>query len=529
MKSGRLNLNQLIKAETYWSDAIAEEVKNEFPEREIYTTAAGISPSGIVHFGNFRDVITSYAVCESLKKLGLKSRCIFSWDNFDRLRKIPSNVDKSFQKYIGMPLSKVPSPIPGFSSYAEYFQAPFEKAMMELGIKLEYIDQTKEYESGRYDEIIFLALQKRKEIAKILLSFMSDKGKQDGNIDEKEYIENYYPISVYSRFTGKDIVKVLDYDGKSSITYECIETGKTETVDLTKERIAKLAWKIDWPMRWQEEGVVFEPAGHDHASPGGSYDVAEKIAIEVFHNRPPLFLEYKFVGIVGLGSKMSGSKGNAISPAELLEIYEPAILKWLYLKKRPDQAFSLAFDSEIYRQYDEFDREAGGCAFELANTLNYKNPIPFKQAVALGQITQWDKSKVTELIKDLKENYDPESIRQRLPKARAWLEKHNANELIKLNDAPNSEYAKILPDNSREHVRKLREELEKKHESIEDLENLVYEIPKKPGLSDKENSPLQKEFFKHVYNLLIGRDSGPRLSTFLWAVPREKVLNLLDI
>ena len=28
----------------------------------------------------------------------------------------------------------------------------------------------------------------------------------------------------------------------------------------------KLVWKVDWPMRWKHEGVIFEPAGEDHHS-----------------------------------------------------------------------------------------------------------------------------------------------------------------------------------------------------------------------------------------------------------------------
>jgi lysyl-tRNA synthetase class I len=55
----------------------------------------------------------------------------------------------------------------------------------------------------------------------------------------------------------------------------------------------------------------------------------------------------------------------------------------------------------------------------------------------------------------------------------------------------------------------------------------VYAIPKDESLSQKENAPLQRAFFKHVYMLLIGKDTGPRLSTFLSALPRETVLALL--
>ncbi len=51
----------------HWAQAIAEEVIDAFPDAQVYTAAAGISPSGVVHFGNFRDVMTIYAVGQALK------------------------------------------------------------------------------------------------------------------------------------------------------------------------------------------------------------------------------------------------------------------------------------------------------------------------------------------------------------------------------------------------------------------------------------------------------------------------------
>ena len=272
----------ISKGGTSWASVAADKIIALHPDASIYTTAAGISPSGVVHFGNFRDVATSHLVREALKEKGKKTRLIFSWDNFDRFRKVPIGVPESFVQYIGKPLSKIPDPFGELSSYAERFQKPFIEAMEQLGIDIEYRDQTALYESGVYDEMIFHALRNREKIAEILLSFMSEKAKGEKGLDPTHYRENYYPISVYSRFSGKDSTKILNYDGKSTITYLCAETGKEETVDLAKDHIAKLAWKIDWPMRWKHEQVRFEPGGHDHASPGGSYDVSSKVSKEIF-------------------------------------------------------------------------------------------------------------------------------------------------------------------------------------------------------------------------------------------------------
>ena len=538
---GRIDPNSYT-SDKHWGQTIAEEVIKQFPNEEIYTCAAGISPSGTVHFGNFRDVITALVVSKELEKMGKKSRVIFSWDDFDRLRKVPANVDESFAENVGKPYSKIPDPDGKAESYARHFQLPFEEAMKELNIVLDYRYQSKEYTSGSYTEKIVEALQKRKEIAKILLSFMTEKGKEEKGIDATQYIENYYPISIYSRFTGKDNTKVISYDGQYGVTYKCFDTDKEDTLDLREDGLAKLQWKVDWPMRWQYENVVFEPGGHDHASPGSSYDIATVMAPKIFGKKPPVFAEYKFIGIQGLGAKMSGSKGNAVSPLDLLSVYEPAVLKWLYMKKTPAQAFTLAFDSEIYRQYEEFDKEMENYrqgkldefskrALELSieGYSDAKNPIPFRQVVAFGQIVQFDTEKMIEFLKKINADYNKDSIESRLKRAKIWLEVYNRDEMIVIRDSVNKEYAKSMPDESKKYISELLKYLSGNVESAEEVEKKVYSIPKDESLDQKENAKRQRAFFKDVYNLLISADTGPRLSTFIWALGKDKVARLLKI
>lgn len=538
--SGRVADELFDRPETHWSDVIAERVLQSFPNEELYTCAAGISPSGIVHFGNFRDVMTSVGVANALKARGKKVRVLFSWDNFDRFRKVPAGVDLAWIEHIGKPLTAVPDPQGEFASYAERFQQEFEASMQELGIVLDYRYQTTEYTSGHYAERVIHAMKNRRRIGEILFENMSEIGKEEKQIDREEYLEKYYPIAVYSRFTGKDKAEIISYDGKHTIVYRCLDTNQEETLDLTKDFCVKLAWKADWPMRWGVEKVHFEPGGKDHASPGSSFDVGAVVARDVFGIEPPVFTGYEFVGIQGLGGKMSGSKGNAISPAQLLEIYEPALLKWLYTRKQPRQAFTLAFDTELYRQYDEYDR---ACAAKAAGTLAahevraieiaqdgcdaFTTPIPFKQAVALGQILQWDAEKVLEIAKVTSQEYEPASL-VRLSKARAWLLTYNPGEVIALLPEVNVAYRDALTDTDRAQLAELHDFLVANPAAgIPELETRVYDIPKKPELTQKENSVLQRTFFKHVYNMLIGTDAGPRLSTFLWAADRKRVLELL--
>jgi len=537
--NNRIGPKQYRKEGMHWSQVVAGIVLEKFPDLDTYTVAAGISPSGIVHFGNFRDVMTSYAVMKTLAMEGKKTRFVFSWDDFDHLRKIPANVPENFSEHVGKPLVNIPDPEGKEDSYARSFEVQFENAIQELGLPLEFIRQSKMYGTGAYTKEIKFALQNRERIGQILFSHMTEIAKSEKNITEADYIANYFPVAVYSRFSGRNNTKIISYDGGTKIKYYCHDTKQDDVIDFETEHFVKFVWKVDWPTRWVFEGVVFEPGGKDHANPGSSYDVGCDFMKNLFYKTAPLFIGYEFVGIRGTGAKMSGSKGNAVSPADLLEIYEPNLLLWLYTRAMPDAAFQLAFDSEIYRQYDEFDRE---CASFSAGTLEgekshalklalvketFKNPIPFRQAVAFGQILNWDANKVQEKLKESGFEYDLGSIEDRLVKAKNWLLKHNLEEAIILRTTPNTEFCATLGVAQKEHLKELVNVLDENLDS-KDLEARLYDIPKNSEFDQKQNAPLQREFFKNIYMLLVDRETGPRLATFLASLDRERVKNLLS-
>ncbi|HEY8108398.1 MAG TPA: lysine--tRNA ligase [Patescibacteria group bacterium] len=530
----------------HWAEAIAEEVLGEFPDEQEYVCAAGISPSGVVHFGNFREIMTNYPVVRALQRRGKRAKLLLYWDDYDRLRKVPAGIDPKFEQYVGMPLLAIPDPHGNQDmTYAQRFQRLFEGAMREFGFDIDYRYKGELYRSGTYDDAIRQAIEERERIAEILLSLMSDKAKRAQRIDEAQYKKDYYPVTVYSEFTGKDFTRITGFDGKT-LTYECKESGKTGTVELGTDHNIKLGWKIDWAMHWRHENITFEPGGVDHLSPGGPYDAATRIAREVFDRIPPVTIRYGFVGLQGVAGKMSGSTGLAKSPNELLEVYTEPILKWLYLRTQPKKNFSLAFDTEIFRQYDEFDREVAAYAagklprarsfaieeaFEDPKKLQaLKHPASFRQLVSFGQIVQWDEGKVLELLKSIGAEYDEASVKARLPRARNWLVDHNPDQLIALLEKPNTEYAKKMSEKARKNISELCTKLSAQgRESIEQLEELVYAIPKEPQASDDKNKQAQRAFFKDMYQLLIGQDRGPRLGTFLWAVERKKVRKLLEV
>jgi len=522
--------------EKHWAEIIADKLIAMNPKKKKFVLAAGISPSGTVHIGNFRDVITVDLVGRALKERKKEAELIFSWDEFDRLRKIPSNIPQSFAVYLGMPLAEIPDPWKCHDSYAKHFETDFEKVLPELGIEIRFIHQAEMYRKNKYLEGIKIAMEKRKEIAKILARF-----KTQGMTKEK--MENYYPLQIYCTKCRNSLnTKILKYeDGK--VDYYC-KCGQREKVNISKKNIGKLDWKVDWAMRWKYEDVTFEPGGEDHASPGGSYDVSSVIAREIYEIGPPLFQGYAFVGVEG-AFKMSSSKGTGISPKDLLQIYEPELLRWLFTRVKPLKPITLFFDTQIIRQYEEFDQKVIDYYNERLSDeekmeiefskISNKKPlskirIPFRQIASFGQIVQGNFSELKKMYDRIEQEYDEKALKERLEKSQAWIEKFNPEMKIKVRETPNTAYFKKLNKEEREQIMRLREEMKNmKKIDVEKLTTLVYEIPKKPGMKEEQKKTAQRRFFRNVYQMLIDAETGPRLPTFLLALEKEKIEKLLDL
>src|SRR5262249_13111308 len=117
----------------------------------------------------------------------------------------------------------------------------------------------------------------------------------------------YYPYKPFCTVCGTDFTTVTAYDDDThELTYECPRCGHIETVELDTFTSGKLVWKVDWPMRWAYEHVMFEPSGVDHQSPGSSFVVGKDLA-PIFGWERPVGPMYAFVGIAGM-AKMSSSK-----------------------------------------------------------------------------------------------------------------------------------------------------------------------------------------------------------------------------
>ena len=545
-------------ATVHWADETAKKVIREKGEKELYTCASGITPSGTVHIGNFREIISVDLVVRALRDMGKKVRFIYSWDEYDVFRKVPLNMPKQevLEKYLRFPITMVPDPLERDSSYARRHEVDVESALPLVGIAPEYRYQAANYRSSKYAEGIRKALEKRDVLKNILDKYRDEEHKIQGE---------WWPVSVFCEKCNKDETDIDGWDGDWGLSYHCNSCGNKDTVDLRKTPAVKLLWRVDWPMRWEYEKVDFEPAGKDHHSQGGSFDTARHVCKDVYNWEAPVTFRYDFIGIKGTPGKMSSSKGKVIDLPDVLRVYTPELTRYLFAGTRPNTEFTISFDLDvikIYEDYDKTERIAWKLEeakdeetflrekriYELSqvetdsegktimpHTAPYQ--IPFRHLCNLIQIADGDIDKAlaylcrsgTAPVQTAHGQVPPApeqlpALKRRSECAKYWVEECAPEEFrFKLKECgqePSSE----LSDGEKNAVRSLREKVISGIDAFADdkaCAEAIYRVAEEHGLEGKT-------MFRAAYQALIGKDQGPRLANFLRSISRERLLGILE-
>ncbi|HQQ49373.1 MAG TPA: lysine--tRNA ligase [Methanofastidiosum sp.] len=510
----------------HWASTFAERIISERGEKKEYICESGVTPSGFCHIGHFREAITTNLVAYALKDMGYKSRHIHMWDDYDRFRKVPANVPASYSEYIGLPDCKVPDPDGCHSSFADHFMEPFQISLADAGMKPDFLRASEQYKNGIYKDNIKISLDKKDRLIELL---NSQRGGEKLSLD-------WYPVSVYCPKCGKDQTKVTSYDGEYGLSYSC-KCGFEETADIRKANYVKLKWRVDWPSRWAELGVDYEPYGKDHGTQGGSADTGQKIIQEIFNKPPIIGVTYEFVSLKGASGKMSSSKGNVVLPSDILSVMEPDVLRYMFVKTKPSKELKIALDLDFLNVYDEFDRvettyfseeeiekrEKYDKLYEFSNIWGYKS-LPaqpsFRFLSVIVQITS-DIDRIVKILKkeghipkDLSET-DLERIKTRAKLAANWVKLY-APDMIKfelLDTPPEVE----LTVEQKEGLKVISDLIQGEDLTDVELHNRIYEIA--------TNLPIEpKKLFEAIYRVLIGKESGPKAAAFINVLEKDFVV-----
>lgn len=77
-----------------FADDVIAESERRAPGKPV-VVASGLSPSGPIHLGNLREVMTPHLVADEIRRRGYTVRHLISWDDYDRYRKVPNGVPGS--------------------------------------------------------------------------------------------------------------------------------------------------------------------------------------------------------------------------------------------------------------------------------------------------------------------------------------------------------------------------------------------------------------------------------------------------
>lgn len=499
----------------FWADSVAKELKERKLPLEWVDDMK--TPSGRVHVGALRGVIVHDLIYKALKDLGVNAKYTYVFEDHDPMDDIPSYLPREkYEKYLGMPLFKIPSPVKGFENYARFYASEFEKTFRKIGCNPEIIWTKDLYTSEKMNDVIKECLDKAGEIRKIYK-----------DLYKKTLPNNWYPYQFYCPNCGKvSTTTVTDWDGKE-ITYECVvdkvkftkgcgKTGKATPFSSEKGMVGKLPWKVEWPCKWKVIGITVEGAGKDHMSKGGSHDLAKLVCQRVINYPVPYPIAYEWL-LVG-GRKMSSSKGVGTSAFEMLEILPPELIRFLMVRIKVNQQinFDPSEKDTIPNLFDDYQK----CADAYYNKVNDDLARIFELSQVGKEIKKPPKIRFSVLsqwvqMPNMEEEIKKEGLDLWAKYAKNWIEKYAPeNEKFTIQKELPSQ-AKNLSKEQKELLEKIAKELDKKWEGQE-FQTKIYDIGKELGLNGKET-------FAAVYLSLLGKDHGPKAAWLILSLDKNFV------
>jgi len=523
----------------FWADSVADAIEAREPDDPI-VIKGGVSPSGVPHIGHFNEIMRGYYVAEALRDRGHEVRQVFTADDKDRLRAVPrqladldwnvvglGEVDAgALGRNLGKPYTDIPDPFSCCDSYGAHFTALLQKSAELVGVDVEFVSNTELYADGEFEPVTRRVLERADRARNVLAEYQN-------KVDD-----DYVPFLPQCEECGKltEGVTAVDLDA-GELTYVCedVEAGDQTIEGCGHEgtatlRDGKLPWRFEWPAQWEILGVDFEPFGKDHAE--GSWPSGEDVAENVLDIQPPVPMVYEWFTLDG--EPLSSSSGNVITVDEVLDILEPEVFRYFFVKDpRKQRDFSVENVDQLVDEFDRFERryfgEADGSEDEAelaerAYPMVVDEPreervrIPYTFAAVLGMT---DDPELREEIAR-REGHIPDDAPEwavegalaRVERAQEWasLTNNEFNYELKRAEVPDVSF----DDATAAALDELAEFIAEGHDG-EAIQAEIYETAKRNDIDIGE-------FFSAGYQLLFDDTEGPQLGTFIAKLDQEFVV-----
>jgi lysyl-tRNA synthetase class 1 len=519
------DLTALARESNAWPFAEAralldQRLKNGVGDKGYVLFETGYGPSGLPHIGTFAEVVRTTMVRHAFQKLSPDTPTkLFAFsDDMDGLRKVPDNIPNKemVAEHLGKPLTRIPDPFGTHESFGHHNNSRLKGFLDSFGFDYEFKSATECYTSGEFDDALLQVLRRYDDVINVILPTLGPERRA-----------TYSPFLPVCQKTGVVLqVPIIERNvDAGTVVYEDGDGTKVE-VPVTGGH-CKLQWKCDWAMRWYALDVDYEMSGKDLIdSVRLSSQICRKLG-----GTPPQNLTYELF-LDDQGQKISKSKGNGLSVEEWLT-YAPVESLAHFMYQKPAAAKRLYFDS-IPKSVDEYVSHLAAfpsqeAKDQLANPVwHIHNGTPPEEMGRLSfgillNLASVCHSEDPAVLWHYISRYAPQAS----PESDPLLDKLVSYAIVYYRDFVLPEKTYRAPtDGERAALLDLKTALEGQPEnaSAEDLQTLVYEIGKAHG----ETFPGLRDWFKALYQILLGQDQGPRMGSFIALYGVTESIALID-
>jgi len=514
-----------------WIDKLSFELlereKSIGRNLDLIRVESGLGASGVPHIGSLGDAVRAYGVKLALENFGYKSELIAYSDDLDGLRKIPEGFPESLQEHIAKPVSLIPDPFGCHESYGMHMSSILLDGLDKVGIKYEFRRAIDTYKHGLLKDQIHTILQNSSKIGDKISELVGQEKFQ-------KYLP-YFPVCANcSKLYTAESTEYLPDEKK--VIYNCHDAeigsntvkgcGHQGEADITKD-LGKLAWKVEFAARWAAFDIRFEAYGKDIMD---SVKVNDWVADEILNYPHPHHVKYEMFLDKG-GKKISKSLGNVITAQKWLEFGDPKSIL-LLLFKRITGARELGFEDipSLMAEYNELediyfgkikvDNQAkltkSKGLFEYVNLLNPPKEssihVNHRLLIELSKIFKEDRTqRVMKKLVDygVIKNPQPE-IEKMIDLAGNYADEFDEQEKIEID----------MDDSAKKALGLLSTALDAEEEP-EDIQNTIYQIA-------KSNDVQPRDFFKILYQIILGTTRGPKIGPFITDIGRKKVAKTIS-
>ncbi len=514
-----------------WLDKLASEIvereRSLGRSTDLVRVESGLGASGIPHVGSLGDALRGYGAKLALEDQGVKSELIAFTDDMDGLRKVPAGLSKDLERYIAMPVSRIPDPFGCHSTYGTHMGSLLRDALDRVGAVYRFESGAEAYKRN--------ALGRQ---AEMILSRSAEIGEMIRELTGQEKYEDTLPYFAICANCGRMYTtKALGWDPKtSSVHYRC------EGTELRERKIegcghegdaklsagdGKLSWKVEFAARWAALDIRFEAYGKDIAD---SVKVNDWVAENVLSFHPPFHVQYEMF-LDKSGKKISKSAGNVFTPQRWFRYGSTKSLVLLMYKRIAGTRNLSAVD--IPKYMDEYDYledvyfgkakvESDDKAARLKGLYEYTNflhppkgpsvHIPYRllAEIAFSAPAEDVAGYSTRRLQSYRMIAEPTpELLERIEMARNW-----STEVM--GEPPKVEVSPPERKVVEELIAALRNTREADKVQFE-----IFEIAKRNGMAPGD-------YFKLLYRILLGSEKGPRLGPYIVDTGVERTISSLE-